>query len=267
MQLTITLTLVASAAAYRLPVALSSHAAPLRPVHPRTLAPSASLVAVGSGLFAAAGGFAVVSPASNLKAYGLDEPDTSAQGMMRVAGAWQLCLAACMLAGQEGGVFAAGFGLFAAALTNLALVPTWSSFGRDTISMFGGCALFVLLGTFTLSGPVTPLVAPAIYLLLGLLIHFTPKETAELYQVPKPLSPLGYSMLALSGSAMATTGSYLAALEAGLAQPVALAAVFVVNALFSLKWAFTEAGKLGAPKTGPLGWAVISAAIAAFALV
>ena len=81
-----------------------------------------------------------------------------------------------------------------------------------------------------------------------------------------PISALGYSLLSLYGGTIAVTGIYLGGLAYGLAQPAAFAAAFAANGLLALKWALTEAADLGASKAGPLGWALLSSALAAFAL-
>ena len=48
---------------------------------------------------------------------------------------------------------------------------------------------------------------------------------------------------------------------ASFAHPISLAAALLANALVSLRWALTEAAKLGTPKVGPLAWAIISAVL------
>lgn len=224
------------------------------------------LTNVGATLFGASGALAWIAPGKNLEQYGLSPADPSALNIMRGVGAWQLCASAVLLAGKQGATYASGFGLFAAGLSQLAVLPTWEYFEREKPSQVGAVALFAALGKYTLDGAVSPYVGAAVYLLVGSLIHFMPKGTAELYQVTKPITPLGYSMLSLYGGTILTTGAYLGALAYGLAQPQALAASFVTNGVLALKWALTEAEGLGAPKAGPLAWAAASLAIVAAAL-
>lgn len=219
---------------------------------------------VGSGLLAATGLLAWISPTTNLPGFkDYDEPSST---LVRAVGAWQLALAFVLLAGRQGATAAAGRGLYAAALTQLAVLPVWEYFGREKASQAGAILIFALLGRLTLCGRISPVVSAVVYLLTGTLIYFTPKATAELYQVNQSMSELGYSILSLYGGVIATSGVYLAGLAYGLAQPLAFAAAFGTNALISLKWAFTEATQLGAPKVGALLWAAISAALSALAL-
>lgn len=185
---------------------------------------------------------------------------------MRAIGVWQIGIAAVLLAGKKGAVFASGFGLLAAALASLVNIAVFEAMGREKPSQVFGVALLALLGKLTLDGVVGPRIACFVHLAIGLLIHLTPVATAELYQFTKPMSSVGTSMLALYGSTIATVGVYLGALAYGLSQPRAFAAFFVTNALFALKWGVTEAQALGAPKLAPLAWTALSGALGALAL-
>ena len=222
------------------------------------------LTEAGAGILAASGALAWVSPKTNLP--GLKEYDDTASKIVRAVGAWQIALAAVLLTGRHGATVAAGRGLYIAALTQLSVVPVWESLGREKGSQVGAILLFTILGRLTLGGHVSPIVSAAVYVLTGTLIYFTPKSTAALYQLNTPLSELAYSMLSLYGGVIATSGIYLAGLACGLAQPRCLAAALAMNAVVSLKWAATEAGKLGVPKVGPLLWAAISAVLSGLAL-
>jgi len=222
------------------------------------------LTETSAGLLAATGALAWVSPQTNLP--GFKNYDESAQVIVRAVGAFQMCLASVLIAGTRGVAVAAGHGLYSAALTILAVVPVWEHFDRPKGPQVGVAILFAALGKLCLRGKASPLLAPAAYLLTGVLIYFTPKATAELYQASKPISELGYSMLSLYGGVISMSGVYLASLTYGLTQPQSLAAVFVTNALLSLKWVVAEAGKLEAPKAGALLWAAISALLAVLAL-
>lgn len=177
-----------------------------------------------------------------------------------------MCLSYLLVAAKQGVAHAAGYGLYAAALTVVAIIPVWEMFDRPKSSQIGAAVLFALLGKLSLRGSVSPFVSAACYLLTGWLIYFTPKQTAALYEVSKPLSELAYSMLSLYGGMIGTCGVLLASLAYGLTQPQAFAAAFLTNALLSLKWAVAEAGKLEAPKVGAFAWAFVSVALSALAL-
>jgi len=224
------------------------------------------LTNVGAGLFAASGAMAWISPAATFDSYGLKNADVSALYNMRALGAWQLCLAAVLVAGKEAVATAAGLGLFSAAAAILMNIAVWEYFSRPKGSQVGTMLVFLLLGRYSLMGSVSAWVSPCVYLLVGGLIHATPVTTGKLYELAKPMSDLAHSMLALSGSTILTAGVYLASLAYGLAQPQSFAAAFLCNAFFSLKWAVTEAAGLNAPKAGPLAWAAISAVLSALAL-
>ena len=228
-------------------------------------ASASMLTSVGAGVFAASGAMAWIAPKKTLGSYGVPE-DLSSTSMMRTQGLFQLCLAATLLAGKHGSVFASGFGLLATGLTCLMNIPIWDQIQREKPSQVAGVAVFALLGKLTLDGRISAKVAGYLPLLLGLLIHFTPVATAKLYQLAEPISKAGLSMLALYGSMISLVGVYLGSLAYGLALPQAFAATFAVNGAFALKWALTEAKSLGAPMAGGLVWAALSAAMSALAL-
>ena len=226
---------------------------------------------IGAGLLATSGAFAWVSPQTNLPGFkdydtlpGFKEYTTTA--IVRAIGAWQIGLASVLLAGKHGVTVGAGYGLYAASASALAVVPAWEMLGREKSSQVGAILVFALLGSLTLAGRASPLISAAAYLLAGLSIYFTPKSTAGLYKLNKPVSTLGYSMISLYGGVIATAGIYLAALAQGLAQPVCFAVAFGVNAFISLKFAVVDAGKVGCPKAGPLIWAAVSAVLSGLAL-
>jgi hypothetical protein len=227
---------------------------------------SASLLTdVGAGLLSASGAMAWVAPKVTLEMYGVPV-DLAAATMLRAQGAFQLCTAATLIAGKRGPVFAAGFGLLATALTTLANIPIWEALNREKPSQAVGALVIAVLGKLTLEGRIGTKVAAFVPLILGLLIHLTPVETAGMYQLAEPISKVGYSMLALYGSSISLIGVYIGALAFGLALPQAFAATFAVHGAFALKWALTEAKSIGAPLTGGLGWAAISAVLSALAL-
>ena len=152
-----------------------------------------------------------------------------------------------------------------------------------------------------------PRVAAGVLSFIGLLIHFTPIETAELYQIQaEQRSPLLYVMISLMGATIFTSGLFVGALAMGLAHPRALACSLLANAVLTCNLAtrdvwFQSAPPLGAhaaaphiqpiyehvrallwaesrtlvqvheplppPRTAPLVWSVITTGLAASALV
>ena len=102
---------------------------------------------------------------------------------------------------------------------------------------------------------------------LGLLIHLTPVETAELYAIkPEQTSPLLFAMISFMGLSILLIGFYVGALNTGLAHPRAIASTLLVNALFVTKFAFGDADSLGLARTGPLTWSVVNVGLAVTAL-
>ena len=83
----------------------------------------------------------------------------------------------------------------------------------------------------------------------------------ELYGANKQ-TKLGKSMMGISGQSMLMTATYIGALAQGKSATEAFALSWIVGGALVAVFAFTEAEDLGAPKTGPLVWAAISAGIA-----
>ena len=235
------------------------------PLAARAGQPNMLFTETGATMLGATGVLAWIAPKLNVP--GFKGYDDTAAVIVRAIGAWQICLAAVLMIGKQTNItVAAGYGLYAAALTVVSIIPVWEGLGREKISQVSAALLFALLGKFTLRGAASPYVAPASYLLTGTLIYFTPKSTAALYELSKPLSDLALSMLSLYGGVIATCGIYLAGSAYGLTHPQSFAAAFATNALISVKWAIAEAAKLGTPKLGPLAWAAISAVLSGLAL-
>ena len=69
-------------------------------------------------------------------------------------------------------------------------------------------------------------------------------------------------MMGISGQSMLMTATYIGALAQGKSATEAFALSWIVGGALVAVFAFTEAEGLGAPKTGPLVWAAISAGIA-----
>jgi len=222
---------------------------------------------VGAGIIAGTGALAWISPSAAFEAVGMPNHDASALAFMRILGAYQLVLAAVTLASKKGPSHASAVGLFSTALAIVANIAVYEYFERPKLGSVAYAVLFVGLGSLTLAGKVGPSVAAGFHLLLGTLIHLTPKQTVVLYELTKPVSAYGYSTLALSGGVILTTGAFLLALARGLSQPQSFAVASACNALFLGKWLLLEAGALGAPILGaPAALTLASAALAAVAL-
>merc|ERR1719371_114616 len=69
-------------------------------------------------------------------------------------------------------------------------------------------------------------------------------------------------MMGIAGQSMMMAGVYMGALTQGKSQAEAFGITWALGGLLVTKFAFTEAEGLGAPKTGPLVWAALSAGIA-----
>ena len=169
---------------------------------------------------------------------------------MRITGAYQLSTAALLLAGKKSPNDAAAVSLFSSALAIVANIAVYEYFDRPKMGSIVYAALFAVLGKFSLDGKVSPFVATGFQLLIGTLIHTTPKQTVVLYELAKPVSEAGHSMLAASGGTILTTGLYLLSLARGLTQPKSLAVALGSTALLSAKWALLEASALGASMSG-----------------
>ena len=85
---------------------------------------------VGAGLLGASGAMCYVDPIGNLGNYGIKEVDTSAKTYMRFTGAWQIGLAALLLADDP--LKAANVGLWAAAAAIFATIPQNEAYRRTT---------------------------------------------------------------------------------------------------------------------------------------
>ena len=251
---------------------VATHAVPMSP---KIRAPPPELLAteVGAGVLAVTGALAWTSPVFAYPGPGrgdasaLKDSEGSAVQILRLVGAWQMCLASLLLSGGQGAKVAACKGLYAAAFTVMSMLPVWEYFDRPKGSQVGVALAFAALGKLILNGALSPLIGGAMYILVGSLIYFTPVSTAELYALSKPMTDFAYSMLTLYGGMITTCGIYLVALAAGLSQPQGFAAALGANALLALKWAIFEAGKLGASKLPPLIWAALSATFSALALM
>ena len=254
----------------------------------------------------------------------------------RVAvGAWQLVAACVLWTGHVNGVQAASkAALLASALAVLACIPVNEYLDRPKNEAAAGVVTLATLGV--LNGRVRapssrtqrlcrspadetrfavraaaqcggPRVAAGVLSFIGLLIHLTPIETAELYQIQaEQRSPLLYVMISLMGATIFTSGLFVGALAMGLAHPRALACSLLANAVLTCNLAtrdvwFQSAPPLGAhaaaphiqpiyehvrallwaesrtlvqvheplppPRTAPLVWSVITTGLAASALV
>ena len=235
---------------------------PLRAASPR----ASMLTNVGAGIFAVSGALAWVAPGQSLANYGL-ATDASALVTMRAVGCWRICGAAVLLAGTRGPSHAAGVSLVAAALTTLVSVANWDVLSRPLGNQIPGVVLLSILGKLTLGGRVGPRWAAGVYLLLGGLIWAAPTSTIQdVYEIQKPVSDVGRSMLSLSGGALVSTGVFLAGLVRGLALPQCLALTFATDAALALKWALLEVSSLGGAKVGGFLWAISSLAVAALSL-
>jgi len=156
---------------------------------------------------------------------------------------------------------------FVAAATIFASIPSWEILGGPKLPATLWCVFLCALGKFALEGKVNPWVAVGLYLVNGAQFYLAPDMTADMYQIPPGMSVLAKKMLSLQGGSMICGGAYLAALAAGKSQAQAFAAAFAVNGLTAAKFALTgEAEEIGAPRTGPLVWAGISAVLAGLAL-
>jgi len=189
----------------------------------------------------------------------------------RVAvGAWQLVAACVLWTGHVNGVQAASrAALLASALAVLACIPVNEYLDRPKNEAVAGVVTLAALGILNgrLGGPR---VAAGVLSFIGLLIHFTPIETAELYQIQaEQRSPLLFVMISLMGATIFTSGLFVGALAMGLAHPRALAGSLLANAVLTSNLATRDAAYLGigAPKTAPLVWSVITTGLAASALV
>jgi hypothetical protein len=222
-----------------------------------------ALVTVGAGLIGASGVQAYISPKAGFEGYGIADPDPSALATFRNAAVWQIGLAALFLLDPEK-VNALSY--FVATACIMANIPQNEMFGGPKAPSVLWMVVLSTLGKYALDGKVSPWASAAIYLCVGLQFHFTPESTMKMYKVKSMPSDLGMSMFQMLGGTIILSATYIGALAAGLSALQALAATYVVNSILAVKWAVLDADRLGAPKYGPLGWAVVSAALAGLAL-
>lgn len=192
----------------------------------------------------------------------------AASMMLRQASAWQLVAAFVLHAGLNGPQSAASNALYACALCTLACIPVNDYFDKPRSQGVTSVVLLAGLGRLVAGGRASPYIGAAVTLLLGLLIHFTPNETAALYEFrPETITPHTISLLRSLGATIVCTGVFLATLVNRQQQQPALALFMTTGTAFSLKWAYTEADALLAPKTGGLLAAALQAVLATLALL
>lgn len=240
--------------------ALASSATALRPLESKALkVRGGGLQEVGAGLIGVSGAAAYLTPKGNFKAYDMDVTEPTALAMMRLVGSWQLGVAT-VLARDTADVGA--FSNWVAAAAILSTAPSWESIGAPKESMAIWIGILGALGKYGMDGKLNKWVPVALWLVNGAQFHFAPQFSVDLYQAKSKVSPLGLSMLSLSGGMMMVAGTYLGFLANGASQAEAFGYAYAVNGVLAAKWALTEAEGLGAPKHGPLAWAAISAGLA-----
>ena len=215
-------------------------------------------ISVGTKLLGLSGVYAYVEPKGNLDKYGCTKTDQNGLDNMRWAGAQQLSVAAILAADPEKAVGLSGY---IAAANIVALEPVREVMGCPKASQYAWIAICTALGYKTLSGDVSPWALIAVYGMNGLQQHFMQDKTLEMYGCKKQ-SALGKSMMGVAGNSMLMSAVYLGALTQGKSQAEAFAYAWILGGGLALKWAFTEADGLNCPKSGVLGWAVVSAAVA-----
>ena len=240
--------------------ALASSATALRPLESKALkVRGGGLQEVGAGLIGVSGAAAYLTPKGNFKAYDMDVAEPTALAMMRLVGSWQLGVAT-VLARDTADVGA--FSNWVAAAAILSTAPSWESIGAPKESMAIWIGILAALGKYGMDGKLNKWVPVALWLVNGAQFHFAPQFSVDLYQAKSKVSPLGLSMLSLSGGMMMVAGTYLGFLANGASQAEAFGYAYALNGASAAKWALTEAEGLGAPKHGPLAWAAISAGLA-----
>ena len=215
-------------------------------------------IQVGTWITGLSGAMAYVDPKGNLENYGITTAQASGIDNMRWAGANQLTLAAIFAADPEQAVGLSGY---YAAWNLIASAPATLATGFPKAAIYGWATVCAVLGKKTLSGDVSPWALVAVWGLNGVQQHFMQDQCVEMYGAKKPTA-LGKSMMGIAGQSMMMAGVYMGALTQGKSQAEAFGITWALGGLLVTKFAFTEAEGLGAPKTGPLVWAVISAGIA-----
>ena len=215
-------------------------------------------IQVGTWVTGLSGAMAYVDPKGNLENYGITTAQASGIDNMRWAGANQLTLAAIFAADPEQAVGLSGY---YAAWNLIASAPATLATGFPKAAIYGWAAVCAVLGKKTLSGDVSPWALVAVWGLNGVQQHFMQDQVVDMYGANKQ-TKLGKSMMGIAGQSMMMAGVYMGALTQGKSQAEAFGITWAVGGLLVTKFAFTEAEGLGAPKTGPLVWAVISAGIA-----
>jgi hypothetical protein len=242
---------------------------------PRTTVLTASIgVTTATATFlAGTGALAWVAPKANADLYGITSDvgiGDTAYYQIRQIGAWQLVQAAVLCSGLHGVRVAAATLLIANALAIFACIPVQENQtpNRPKAPSAITALAFAALGKLTLAGAVRPMLSAALVSALGLLIHLTPRETASMYEVsPEQISTLYLSMLGVLGSTILYSGAYVAGLALGLTQARAFGYTLLLQVLFALKWALTEASGVGAKTAatvGPLAWRTAAQAALAF---
>ena len=219
---------------------------------------SETAIQVGTWLTGLSGAMGYVDPKGNLANYGINKAEASGLDNARWAGANQLTLAAIYAADPEQAVGLSGY---YAAWNLIASAPATLATGFPKAAIYGWAAVCAVLGKKTLSGDVSPWVLVAVWGLNGLQQKFMQDTCVELYGANKQ-TKLGKSMMGISGQSMLMTATYIGALAQGKSATEAFALSWIVGGALVAVFAFTEAEDLGAPKTGPLVWAAISAGIA-----
>ena len=221
----------------------------------------------GAGLLAATGVLAWVAPEANLP--GFKDYDSTAAAVVRTIGAWQIVLAVALLASGAGAAVAAGRTMYAAAITEMCVIPVKDAqlkCPRWVKGLMAGASLAAAaLGKLTLSGAVSPTVAAAALTVIGGRVYVAPTSSIAA-RFDAPASDLAVSLLSLYGAVIAMSGIALVGQVVGLSRPRCTALVLVAYSLVSLRWAAAEATALDTPKIGPLATVAVTALLSGVAL-
>ena len=221
----------------------------------------------GAGLLAATGVLAWVAPEANLP--GFKDYDSTAAAVVRTIGAWQIVLAVALLASAAEPAVAAGRTMYAAAITEMCVIPVKDAqlkCPRYVKGLMAGASLAAAaLGKLTLGGAVSPLVAAAALAVVGGRVYLAPRSSIAA-RFDAPATDLAVSLLSLYGAVIAMSGIGLGGLALGLSRARCTALVLVAYSLVSLRWAAAEAKKLDTPKIGPLVTVAVTALLSGVAL-